>query len=94
MNPLKVYGGDVQARYSDRSAFPNMCQLRAIVLASSRQEVLESLLDRGFHMTSGHLKTHWTQTANERELKVANNEGRGVVCVRSINNPDGHFMKI
>ena len=93
MNPLKVYGGDVQARYIDRASFSNS-QLRAIVLASSRQEVLRVLLDRGFRVTLGHLRHYWCETGNERELKVAREAARGAVLVKSINDYSGKYLKV
>lgn len=81
------------ARYSDRVSFPDSSQLRAIVLASSRAEVLKALTKAGFRATMGYLRSHWCETRNDTSLETARNAGRGVVLVRDVNDYWGPFLK-
>jgi hypothetical protein len=72
---LKVYGGVVWSRKLG-------VELRAVVLARSRAAVREAMTKVGFQVSKNEIGTHWSISANGRDVASTSLAGEGKVLVR------------
>lgn len=82
---LKVFGG---------SSVGHRRQLRVIVLAASRTEAVAAFNAAGENVSYRYVHDYYLDTANVRELAVAEKAGRGVVLARGLDDFYGEYVPL